>query len=146
MSNRGRDPKALEDDFHKAIDTNVIGNIHLYNVFLPLVLKGKVKKVVCITSGMGDLDFCNNFEIDSGPLYSASKAAMNLVTAKFNAQYKKDGVLFLGISPGMVDVGNINPADRTNDPPFPPFPPFPSFSCLLHQTYSPIDLTNSLVQ
>ena len=122
MSNRGKDPKGLEEDLHKLIDTNVLGNIHLYNLFMPLILKGKVKKVVCITSGMADGDLCNEFEIETGPLYSLSKAAMNLVTAKFNAQYKKDGVLFLGISPGMVDVGNINPADRTNNPPFPPFP------------------------
>ena len=41
-----------------------------------------------------------------GPLYSTSKAAMNLITAKFSAQYKKDGILFLSISPGFVDTGN----------------------------------------
>ena len=106
---------------HKLIDTNVIGNIQFYNLFMPLVLKGKVKKVICISSGMADLDMCNNLELETGALYSISKGAMNLVTAKFNAQYKKDGVLFLGICPGMVDVGNINPAERTNNPSFFPF-------------------------
>ena len=91
---------------------------------MPLVLKGKVKKVICITTGMADLDLCNDLELDTGSLYSLSKGAMNIVTAKFNAQYKKDGVLFLGISPGFVDVGKLNPAERTNNPLFPPpFPP-----------------------
>jgi hypothetical protein len=27
--------------------------------------------------------------------------------AKFNAQYKKDGVLFVSISPGVVEVGHF---------------------------------------
>lgn len=34
-----------------------------------------------------------------------SKAAMNMAAAKFSAQYKRDDVLFLCISPGVVDVG-----------------------------------------
>ena len=91
--------------------TNVIGNIHLYNLFMPLILKGKVKKVICITTGMADLELINDYDLVVGSLYASSKAAMNVVTAKFSAQYKKDGVLFLGICPGMVDVGAINPAE-----------------------------------
>jgi NAD(P)-dependent dehydrogenase (short-subunit alcohol dehydrogenase family) len=88
--------------------TNVLGNIHLYNVFMPLILRGKTKKVVVISSGMGDMDFVNKFDIEVASLYGTSKAAMNMITAKFNAQYKKDGVLFLGICPGMVDVGHFS--------------------------------------
>lgn len=38
--------------------------------------------------------------------YAASKAALNIVVAKFHAQYKKEGILFLSISPGIVDVGH----------------------------------------
>jgi NAD(P)-dependent dehydrogenase (short-subunit alcohol dehydrogenase family) len=90
------------------IDNNVIGNIHLYNLFLPLILKGKVKKVVCLSTGMADIELARNFDIALLSLYSASKAAMNVVTAKFSAQYRKDGVLFLGISPGFVDVGKAD--------------------------------------
>lgn len=141
---RGENPKGLEEDFHKLIDTNVVGNIHFYNLFMPLILKGKVKKVICISSGMADLEMCNSLELDTGALYSISKAAMNLVTAKFNAQYKKDGVLFLGICPGMVDVGSFNPAERTDNPPF--LSPFlPSLLSPLLE-YSQINLTNSLIQ
>ncbi|MCJ1383334.1 hypothetical protein MMC17_006447 [Xylographa soralifera] len=109
----GENPQGLEEDLHKLIDTNVLGNIHFYNLFMPLVLKGKVKKVICISSGMADLDLCNKLEVETGSLYSISKGAMNVVTAKFNAQYKKDGVLFLGICPGVVDVGSFNPAELT---------------------------------
>lgn len=84
--------------------TNVLGNIHLFNLFLPLVLKGRAKKVISMTSGHADIDFINKMEVDINPLYSISKAAMNTAVAKFNAQYGKDGVLFMSISPGAADV------------------------------------------
>jgi NAD(P)-dependent dehydrogenase (short-subunit alcohol dehydrogenase family) len=97
----------LEDVSSKLFSTNVVGNIHLFNLFLPLVLKGKVKKVIAISSGHGDLDFINNLEVENSALYAASKAAMNVIVAKFSTQYKKDGVLFLSLSPGVVDVGHF---------------------------------------
>ncbi|MCJ1473925.1 hypothetical protein MMC13_002581 [Lambiella insularis] len=103
----GDKAEELEDVLLKSFQTNVIGNIHLFNLFLPLVMKGKVKKVITISSGHADLDFINDLEIETSALYSASKAAMNVIVAKFNAQYKKDGVLFVSISPGLVEVGHF---------------------------------------
>lgn len=51
---------------------------------------------------MADLDLTNNFAIaDAGP-YSVSKAASNAVIAKYNAEFKDEGILFLSISPGYV--------------------------------------------
>jgi NAD(P)-dependent dehydrogenase (short-subunit alcohol dehydrogenase family) len=89
-------------------DVNVLANIHLFNLFTPLILKGREKKVVTISTGLADLEFTNNFEHEFTPLYSISKAAMNMTVAKFNAQYKKEGVLFMSVCPGMVDVGQFN--------------------------------------
>lgn len=43
----------------------------------------------------------------SGP-YSLAKAATNVVVAKFHAEYAKDGVLFMSISPGFVDTGHLD--------------------------------------
>lgn len=86
--------------------TNVTGNIHFIHLFLPVVLKGKVKKVIAISSGHADLDFINSNDVDNSALYAASKAALNVIVAKFQAQYKKDGVLFISMSPGVVDVGH----------------------------------------
>jgi NAD(P)-dependent dehydrogenase (short-subunit alcohol dehydrogenase family) len=104
-SNRANKVEELEAVSQQLSQTNVVGNIHLFNIFLPLVLKGKVKKVVAISSGVADLDLINDLEIDTMPLYAASKASLNVIVAKFNAQYKRDGVLFLSISPGVVEVG-----------------------------------------
>ena len=98
----------LEDNLIKLNQANIAGNIHLYNLFLPLILKGKVKKVITISSGHGDLDFINNLEVENSALYAAYKAALNVIVAKYSAQYKKDGVLFVSISPGVVDVGNFD--------------------------------------
>ena len=102
MFNRGDKVEELEDVSSKLFQTNVVGNIHLFNLFLPLVLKGKIKKVITISSGHADLYLINDLEIETNALYSASKAAMNVIVAKFNAQYKKDGVLFVSIIPGVV--------------------------------------------
>lgn len=71
-------------------------------------MKGKVKKVIALTSGHADLDLINEFEVEISAVYAASKAALNVVVAKFNAQYKKDGVLFMSMSPGVVEVGHYN--------------------------------------
>jgi NAD(P)-dependent dehydrogenase (short-subunit alcohol dehydrogenase family) len=77
----------------------------LYNLFLPLILKGKIRKVVAITTGLADIDLTLKYGLYEAAPYAISKAAMNMATAKFQAEYEKDGVLFLGISPGVVDTG-----------------------------------------
>jgi NAD(P)-dependent dehydrogenase (short-subunit alcohol dehydrogenase family) len=103
---RNDKPEELESVSAQLFQTNVTGNIHLFHLFIPQVLKGKAKKVITITTGLADLDLTNGVEIDIGSLYAASKAAMNVIVAKFNVQYKKDSVLFMGISPGVVEVGH----------------------------------------
>ncbi|KAI1432413.1 NAD(P)-binding protein [Xylaria sp. CBS 124048] len=106
-------PAELREDFIKSMDINVIGNIYLYNAFMPLILKGKVKKVVAISSGMADIELCREYDLYSGAIYACSKAAMNIVTAKYSAQYKDQGVLFLSICPGSADVGKVKPEELT---------------------------------
>ncbi|CAJ2513871.1 Uu.00g019900.m01.CDS01 [Anthostomella pinea] len=102
----GDKPEELEEAAAKIFRTNVVGNMHLFNLFVPLVLKGTVKKVIALSSGNCDLDLINELEIETAVLYSASKAAMNVVVAKYGARYKRLGVLFLSISPGAVEVGH----------------------------------------
>ena len=106
-TNRGTTPQELEEDALKLFKTNVIGNIHLFNLFTPLIRKGKAKKIITISSGNADLDLINQFDMDRAPLYTSSKAAMNAVVAKFSAQYKNEGILFMSICPGLVDTGHF---------------------------------------
>lgn len=79
-----------------------MGNIHLFNLGLRLLHNGTVKKVIVLSSAMGDPDFVAEMEVDVAAPYAISKAALNMVVAKFHAEYKKDGILFMGISPGFV--------------------------------------------
>lgn len=105
--NRSDKVEETEAVSSELFQTNVVGNMQLFHLFLPLVLGGKAKKVITISTGMADLDLINDCAIDVAPLYAASKAALNVIVAKFNAQFKKEGVLFLSISPGVVDVGQL---------------------------------------
>jgi NAD(P)-dependent dehydrogenase (short-subunit alcohol dehydrogenase family) len=106
FSKLGADPSHLTDDLVRTFTTNVVGNIHLFNLFMPLILKGDAKKVISISSGMADNDLVTKFGIyEAGP-YTLSKSAMNMVMSKFQSEYEKDGVLFLSVSPGLVDTEN----------------------------------------
>ncbi len=51
---------------------------------------------------MADIDLAAKYDIESAAPYSISKAALNAAVAKFAAQYKKDGILFMAICPGVV--------------------------------------------
>ena len=97
----------MAEQFHMLMNTNVLANIYLYSVFMPQILQGNAKKVLAITSGHSDIDIVNKFDIYHGSLYATSKAAMNMINAKFSTRYKQYGVLFLGICPGAVDTGHI---------------------------------------
>ncbi|KAI1470393.1 putative short chain dehydrogenase [Daldinia caldariorum] len=102
----GNEPQKLEEELAKLINIHVVANIHLINAFIPQILKGHAKKVIVLSSGFADLDLTNKFDLNLSSLYSISKAASNMAVAKFSAQYKTDGVLFLSITPGMVEVGH----------------------------------------
>lgn len=84
---------------------NVVGNVHVFNLFLPLIKKGAVKKVVGISSGMSDLDAVVDYEFSDSAPYSISKVALNMVTAKYHAAYSGSGIIFMNVCPGTVDTG-----------------------------------------
>ncbi|KAI6785466.1 uncharacterized protein J7T54_007109 [Emericellopsis cladophorae] len=105
------DPEGIERELLMLTKVNVIANIHLFNLLIPLIKNGKAKKVVTITTGHADLDVSIKHDVEVSPLYAASKAQMNLIVGKFSAQYKREGILFLSLSPGSVDVGKWGQAD-----------------------------------
>ncbi|KAI0439837.1 hypothetical protein F4803DRAFT_529737 [Xylaria telfairii] len=108
-----QDPKRLEEELTTHYQTTVIGNINLYGLFIPLILKGHAKKVIAISTGLSDLDITTQLELEGSSLYAITKAGLNMMTAKFSAQYKKEGVLFMSVCPGVVDVGHNKDATPT---------------------------------
>lgn len=104
LSDYGDNPGNLEDELLRSFRANVVGVINTINAFLPLIQQGKAKKVVALTTGLADDNLTNQFEIFEHAPYSISKAALNTVVAKYNAKFQKEGILFFGISPGVVDT------------------------------------------
>lgn len=102
----GQQPEALEADLLNCFNVNVVGNIHLFNLFVPLILQGDAKKVIAISSGQAALDMIPKLQIEVASAYAISKAGLNTAVAKFSAQYAKQGVLFMSICPGMVETGH----------------------------------------
>ncbi|KAK3374750.1 hypothetical protein B0H63DRAFT_480835 [Podospora didyma] len=106
----GDRPDEITKTLRLLFETHVIANVHLFNLLMPLILHGKAKKVILISSGFADPVFTAEFDITPGSLYASTKAAANMIVAKYSAQYKKDGVLFLAVCPGMVEVGHYKDA------------------------------------
>ncbi|KAL4993352.1 hypothetical protein BDV10DRAFT_179354 [Aspergillus recurvatus] len=102
-----KDPVALEENLLESFKTNTVAQIHLFSLFIPLILRGTAKKVIAISSGHADIELVNNYKLTMAPVYSISKVALNMAVAKFSARYSADGVLFLSICPGMVDTGHF---------------------------------------
>ncbi|KAF7347284.1 NAD(P)-binding protein [Mycena venus] len=98
-------PEAVEKDLLDDFKNNAISVVHTINAFLPLLENGSAKKVLTLSSGIGDLDLTlageGNIALAS---YAIAKAALNMVVAKYAALFKADGFVFLAISPGLVDV------------------------------------------
>ena len=103
----GSNPDALEKELVDAFRTNVVGNVNLINLALPLLEKGTGKKIVVLTSGVGDLSLAADYNIFESPSYAISKTAADMMVAKYHAEHNSSGLLFVAISPGLVDTGNM---------------------------------------
>ncbi|KAF9649575.1 short-chain dehydrogenases/reductase [Thelephora ganbajun] len=102
----------LVEEFNEFFKTNVIGAALLINAFLSLLEKGPTKKVVTISSFVGDVDFVVKSGHPASASYSASKSAVNMVNAKYAAEFREKGFVFLAVSPGFVktwDNKNTSP-------------------------------------
>ena len=100
--------QALHDDMHASLDTNVLGVVYSINAFMPLILKGTLKKVVVISTGLADTEITIPTDGKDGNkvqlTYSSMKAALNMVVAKFAAELKPKDIKLLALSPGMREM------------------------------------------
>ena len=81
-----------------------MGIVHTINAFLPLLRAGPTKKIVTLTSAMADFEFVHKTKILLAGPYAISKAAANMVIAKYAAELGKDGFTVVGLAPGMVNT------------------------------------------
>lgn len=94
----------LRREFINNLDVNLIGVIHSINAFLPLIRNGNAKKVTVISTGLADLELAQKADIPFSVLYSATKAATNIVVAKYAVELRGEGIIFLALSPGVVNT------------------------------------------
>lgn len=87
----------------EATTTNFIAAWKLSVAMLPLMRKSAQPRIVNVSSGAGSLN-----DMSPGtPAYSASKAAMNVLTIQLSAALKNDGFKVNAVCPGWVrtDMG-----------------------------------------
>ncbi|KAG2350947.1 NAD(P)-binding protein [Suillus weaverae] len=105
----------LTKDLLDSFKVNVIGVIRTINTFLELLKNGTAKKVVTLTSGLADIEVTVRAQFAACAPYSISKAAVNMVNAKYAAQYEE--FVFLALSPGLVNTSTGTP-DESKLPQF----------------------------
>ncbi|CAE6426094.1 unnamed protein product [Rhizoctonia solani] len=96
--------ETLAKDMNISFETNVIGVAQTINYFLPLLRLGKHKKVISLSSGLGDEEFTKACGFSPHVPYSISKHSLNLMILKYALALKEEGFIFLAISPGVVNT------------------------------------------
>lgn len=91
---------------------NVIGVIKVINTFLPLVRAAAAAsgsaRVITLNSGAGSVELTLKDGNTVAAPYSISKTALLQAIAKYAVKYKKENIVFLSISPGIVDTSTEN--------------------------------------
>ena len=93
--------------FREAFETNVIGLIRVTRAFFPLLEKGTNPRIVNISSGAGSVTAKDDSHYYA---YSASKAALNMVTRAIAAEFRPRGICVVAMTPGWVktEMGGPN--------------------------------------
>jgi NAD(P)-dependent dehydrogenase (short-subunit alcohol dehydrogenase family) len=94
----------LRREFSNNLDVNVLGVMYSINAFLPLIRKGNAKKITVMSTGLAELELTQKANIAFSVLYSSTKAATNIVVAKYAAELRGEGIILLALSPGVVNT------------------------------------------
>jgi NAD(P)-dependent dehydrogenase (short-subunit alcohol dehydrogenase family) len=92
-------------------DTNVFGVLAVYQAMLPLLRETPGARIVNVSSGVGSLTTNSdpNFAYRAifGPVYPASKTAMNALTVAMALELEPEGIKVNAVSPGFTKT-NLN--------------------------------------
>ncbi|KAK6340001.1 hypothetical protein TWF730_001777 [Orbilia blumenaviensis] len=94
--------KVFGGDMQISIESNVMSVVHTTNAFLPLIKKSKIKKIVVLSSGIGDIEGVVTWGLKDNVPYCVSKAAVNMVVAKYSTALAEDEITIVAVSPGLV--------------------------------------------
>ncbi|ALE04992.1 dehydrogenase [Arthrobacter sp. ERGS1:01] len=99
------------DEIRAVWDVNVFGVLAVYQAMLPLLKKSSDARIVNVSSGVGSLatnaDPGYSYRTMFGPIYSASKAALNAVTLSIMIELQDTDIKVNLVSPGFTST-NLN--------------------------------------
>ena len=99
------------DEMRAVWDTNVFGVLSVYQAMLPLLRASPHARIVNVSSGVGSLttnaDPTYPYHAMFGPVYPASKAALNAITLAMMIELESTGIKVNLVSPGFTST-NLN--------------------------------------
>jgi len=100
-------PSVVSFDLVRAVwETNVFGVLAVYQAMLPLLRASPVSRIVNVSSGVGSLttnsDKAFHYRPMFGPVYPASKTALNGLTLAMAIELEDEGIRVSAVSPGYT--------------------------------------------
>ena len=99
------------DEMRAVWDTNVFGVLAVYQAMLPILRETPGARIVNVSSGVGSLtansDPAFAYRAIFGPVYPASKTALNALTVAMAIELEPEGIRVNAISPGYTRT-NLN--------------------------------------
>jgi NAD(P)-dependent dehydrogenase (short-subunit alcohol dehydrogenase family) len=99
------------DEVRAVWETNVFGVLAVYQAMLPLLRKAPHARIVNVSSGVGSLtmnsDPAYHYRSIFGPVYPASKTALNAMTLAMAIELESEGIKVNAVSPGFTKT-NLN--------------------------------------
>lgn len=99
------------DEMRAVWDTNVFGVLAVCQAMLPLLRQAPAARIVNVSSGVGSLttnsDPAFAYRAIFGPVYPASKTALNALTVALAIELEPEGIKVNAVSPGFTKT-NLN--------------------------------------
>ncbi|KAF7187073.1 Estradiol 17-beta-dehydrogenase 2 [Pseudocercospora fuligena] len=105
-------PDKMEDvpieQMTEAFNVNVVKIQIMISTFLPLLRKGKEKKIIGISSSLGSTTWALKWPMGFCQAYRMSKAALGMLNALYAGDLKDEGFTCLLLSPGWLKTNDVN--------------------------------------
>ena len=99
------------DEVRAVWETNVFGVLAVYQAMLPLLRQAPAARIVNVSSGVGSLTMNSDpaypWRSIFGPVYPASKTALNAITLAMAIELEPAGIKVNAVSPGFTKT-NLN--------------------------------------
>jgi len=100
------------DEVRTVWETNVFGVLAVYQAMLPILRQTPGARIVNVSSGVGslatNLDKAYHYRAIFGPVYPASKTALNALTVAMAIELEPEGIRVSAVSPGYTKTALNN--------------------------------------